>query len=161
MPFTQNPSNISFQWEEINMPYHQEDKISNRTTTIDQLVPFSFDNMLHFDNRRIWPPGSTQFKLHRGSQTSYEKLDFHSFILEGSFFPALICSFGHQSLYNGCQQPGHRCIASKSIASVCCFFSYATNKKFITLPGVLLQWHHVSKTHLWAHELKDVAQWIP
>lgn len=68
------------------MPYHQEDKISNRTTTIDQLVPFSFDNMLRFDNRRIWPPCSTQFKLHTGSYTSNEKLDFHSCILEGIFF---------------------------------------------------------------------------
>lgn len=67
MPLIQNPSNIPFQGEEINMPYHQEDKISNRTTTIDQLVPFSFDNMLHFDNRKIWPPCSTQFKLHRES----------------------------------------------------------------------------------------------
>lgn len=50
------------------MPYHQEDKINNRTTTIDQLVPFSFYNMLRFDNRRIWPPCSTQFKLHTGSR---------------------------------------------------------------------------------------------
>lgn len=49
------------------MPYHQEDKISNKTTTIDQLVPFPFDNMLHFDNRRIWSPCSTQFIFRTGS----------------------------------------------------------------------------------------------